>query len=313
MAVSNDTIRLYTVAALSTPTIGPGTVRSWYLDGIRFGRAHAVEILISETNRLALEKHVGSLMDAQIELDRLDAVKGWCRSIFDSDYPALLKSIPEAPAVIYGLGNPAILDSAFVAVVGTRKPSLVGTLFTKDFVQFLAHEGVGIASGLALGIDTIAHTAALDSHGRTLAVLPSGLDIITPTSNTSLARRILAAEGAIVTEHPLGTMARKAEFVRRNRIISGLSIASVLCECAPEGGSIHQARYTAIQKRPLFTFVPDTRWPHVDDFLPGGAEVLIKELGATAIHSRKDYSSVLNAVDSMLDRPPVDGSQLPLI
>src|SRR5207248_4003174 len=141
-------------------------------------------------------------------------------------YPPLLKEINNAPSVLYIAGSFKKEEDQFaMGVVGTRKVSAYGRQVTEQFARELAHGHVTVVSGLAHGIDTIAHTAALDAGGRTIAVLACGLDIIYPASNFNLAKRIVeSGQGALLTAFPLGVQPEAGNFPARNHIISGLSL-----------------------------------------------------------------------------------------
>lgn len=299
--------------ALNLPRVGVGTVRSWFTEDSRFGRDYALQQLTTRVESLVGVNFRISMEQAAEQLELYERLGIWCLTIYDPVYPFLLRGISEAPVVLYGRGAVDTVSSLLVGVVGTRNPSILGRLFTRDFVEFLCSNSIGIASGLALGIDTEAHQTALRFDGRTVAVLAGGVDRVSPSSNAQLAMRILDSGGAILSEHPPDTIPRRAEFVRRNRIISGISIASVLSESGSTGGSIHQARYTAQQRRPLFTFLPDASWPHTNEFSHEGANVLVDELGATKITSRLDYTSVLSALQRASNIPPSHGGQIPLL
>lgn len=149
----------------------------------------------------------------------------------DPDYPALLRQIPEPPPVLFVRGDPAILHRPQVAMVGTRNPSADGRVNAHAFARGLAEAGFVVTSGLALGVDGRAHEGALET-GTTVAVLGSGPDRIYPARHKHLAARIADA-GTLVTEFPPGAPPRAHHFPRRNRIISGLSLATLVVEAAP--------------------------------------------------------------------------------
>jgi DNA processing protein len=167
------------------------------------------------------------------------------------DYPVLLKETHDHPAVLYVRGTLAAADADSVAVVGTRKATSYGRQVTEDLVSSLALNGITIISGLARGIDTIAHRAALEAGGRTIAVFACGLDIVYPPENLKLAKDILE-NGALVSEHPLGTKPKPENFPRRNRILSGLSLGVLVVESGEKGGALITASFAVDQNREVF-------------------------------------------------------------
>ncbi len=167
------------------------------------------------------------------------------------NYPALLRETHDHPAVLYVRGTLDASDADSVAVVGTRKATAYGRQVTEDIVSSMAINGITIISGLARGIDTIAHRAALDAHGRTIAVFACGLDIVYPPENVKLARDILE-RGALISEHPLGTKPKPENFPRRNRILSGLSRGVLVVESGEKGGALITAGFALDQNREVF-------------------------------------------------------------
>lgn len=170
----------------------------------------------------------------------------------DDEYPKLLREIPNPPVVLYILGELQPPDETAIAVVGTRKFSLYGKQVADDLVRDLVRAGLTIVSGLALGIDGLAHKAALFYSGRTIAVLASSVDNIYPSSNRAIAEKILQGHGAIISEMPLGTPPLKHFFPHRNRIISGLSLGTVIIEAAADSGSLITARHALEQNRQVY-------------------------------------------------------------
>lgn len=177
------------------------------------------------------------------------------RTLNDAGYPALLKEIPDAPYVLYVKGHkprtPIDLTRT-IGVVGTRKNTPYGREATERLVTDLVREGCTIVSGLAMGIDAIAHQAALDAGGSTIAVLGCGIDIIAPSVNARLYADIVNGGGAIVSEMPLGHRPAKGLFPARNRIISGLSLGVVVVEGTKESGALITAKNAAEQGREVF-------------------------------------------------------------
>jgi DNA processing protein len=170
----------------------------------------------------------------------------------DKEYPSNLAEIDDAPPVIYVKGAVKKADSCAVAIVGSRKMTSYGREVTEKFAGELASMGVTIVSGLARGIDTVAHKSAIGCGGRTIAVVASGLDKIYPPENVSLANAIIAKGSAIVSEYPLGYPALPTNFPTRNRIISGLSKAVVVVEGAKKSGTLLTATAAGEQGRTVF-------------------------------------------------------------
>lgn len=201
----------------------------------------SIENLLSARRRL----------DPQAALDRVISRGYGVCSWDDREYPANLRQIPQAPPLLYLCGSIEAQDEVAVAVVGTRRVSVYGREVARELGTALARHGVTVVSGLALGVDTIAHRAALEAGGRTVAVLGSGLDQIYPRQNQGLAARI-SERGALVSEYALGTKPDASNFPPRNRIISGLSRAVVVVEAGKRSGALITASFGAEQSRDVF-------------------------------------------------------------
>jgi DNA processing protein len=169
----------------------------------------------------------------------------------DHGYPAQLKQIDQPPPILYLRGAFSDEDAWAVAIVGTRAVTAYGRQVTEEIATTLAHNGVTVVSGLARGVDAIAHSAALKAGGRTLAVLGSGVDRIYPPENRALAEKI-TSQGAVISDYAPGTPPESANFPPRNRIISGLSLAVVVIEAAETSGSLITASFAAEQGRDVF-------------------------------------------------------------
>ncbi|MFK7804388.1 MAG: DNA-processing protein DprA [Anaerolineae bacterium] len=180
--------------------------------------------------------------------------KGVALLPFGSDeYPRYLKEIPAPPVVLYVWGNLLPTDQQALAIVGTRRLTSYGRQMARELAQGLARSGITVVSGLARGIDTEAHHAALDAGGRTIAILGSGLDFIYPPENRDLVDRILTSgQGAVISEYPLATKPQGKNFPPRNRIISGLSLGTIVVEGAIKSGALITARYAVEQNREVF-------------------------------------------------------------
>jgi len=173
-------------------------------------------------------------------------------TIDDLNYPYRLKEIPNAPYVLYYIGDIGVLNDECIGVVGTRKPSIYGKEMTEKFVKALSREKFCIVSGLAYGVDTIAHQVALNEKGKTVAVMAGGLDSIYPSENEQLAQRIVESGGCLVSEYYIGTKSDSFRFPIRNRIISGLSLGVLVTQASQKSGSLITANYAIEQNRELF-------------------------------------------------------------
>lgn len=244
-------------------------------------------------------------------------------TLFDSSYPFLLKSIPNPPVLLYVKGK-LENDRRAVACIGTRNPSGFGKKVAERISRMLSSNGWTIVSGLATGIDQICHEAALQSGGRTIAVVANGLDHIYPKSNYHLASRIVETGGALISEQPFGVKAAARNLIQRNRIQSGLSLGTFIMQSDVIGGSIHTVKYTLLQNRLLFAPLPTGE--HALEKSSAGILALIKYAGpklveeltvnaqfqkllirdylneppAIAITGSKDYSSVLKSLEQKL-------------
>jgi DNA processing protein len=190
----------------------------------------------------------------QQELERLERLKIKVITWRDATYPPLLRKIEYAPPVLYICGTLTDDDRRYsLGVVGTRKMSPYGHQVTEHLTAELVKGRITIVSGLALGVDTVAHTTALNMGGRTLAVLACGLDTIYPPSNHNLARRIVeSGQGALITSFPLGIKPEAGNFPARNHIISGLSLGVLITEAPPKSGALITAGSALAQGREVF-------------------------------------------------------------
>jgi len=206
--------------------------------------------------------------------------------VFEREYPKNLKLILNGPPVLYYKGSLAASDSLALAVIGSRKSTRYGKEVTERFVSKLIKKKIVIVSGLARGIDSIAHKSALNNGGRTIAVLGHGLDRIYPPENKSLADEIVK-NGAIVSEFPLGFEIAKSNFPARNRIISGLSQGVLVIEGAINSGSLITAGHAAEQGREVFA-VPGP----IDSVTSEGVNKLIKE----GVHPATEVNDILEVL-----------------
>lgn len=212
-------------------------------------------------------------------------------TINDTAYPSLLRDIPSPPKELYYIGaDPASwLAHPRVAIVGTRGVTPYGKRVTEDFAYELAKRGVTVVSGLALGVDAVAHAAALKAGGQHIAVVANGLDKIYPASNTQLARELLQKGGVIISEYPDTTPGFKQNFVARNRIVAGLSNAILITEATEQSGTLHTARFALEQGKDVMVVPGNITSPS-----SAGCNNLIKS-GAMPVCSIEDILHVLGA------------------
>jgi DNA processing protein len=189
--------------------------------------------------------------DLDSEMEHIARLGLTILTLEDPRYPPLLKVVPDAPPLLYIRGNLTESDTHAIAVVGTRRATTYGKTIAAELAGGLARNGITVISGLALGIDGTAHRAALDSGGRTIAVLAHGLDTIYPSEHTALAEAI-TNQGVLISELPLGSRPDRGHFVPRNRLISGLSLGVVVVEASESSGAIKTADYALDQGREVF-------------------------------------------------------------
>ncbi|MFP5440108.1 MAG: DNA-processing protein DprA [Gammaproteobacteria bacterium] len=221
----------------------------------------------------------------------------------DTHYPALLAEVSSAPSLLFCRGNVAALARPQLAIVGSRHASPSGLAAARAFAADLAAAGFVITSGLALGIDAMAHEGALAAGGETVAVLGCGADVVYPRRHVALADRI-RARGCIVTEMPPGTEPLAAHFPQRNRIISGLSLGVLVVEAAMDSGSLITARFAAEQGREVFAIPGSIHSP-----TSRGCHQLIRE-GATLVETSAQIMEALAHFVAPADRPlPAAGNR----
>jgi len=208
----------------------------------------------------------------------------------DADYPPLLKQVSAPPAILFVSGRRNVLAKPQVAIVGSRNASVDGLASAKSFAKSFAEQGLVVTSGLALGIDGHAHDGALQGNGETIAVLGCGLQNIYPARHRKLAERV-RQEGALVSEFHPTIQPKAANFPRRNRIISGLSVGVMVIEAAEKSGSLITARYAAEQGREVFALPGSIHHPQ-----SRGCNSLIKQ-GACLVQSVED---VVNEIETLL-------------
>ena len=208
-------------------------------------------------------------------------------NLSDYDYLRDLPHIPDPPKKLFIRGKLPAKRVKTVAIVGTRKPSAYGREIATKIASECAKNGIVVVSGLALGIDSIAHRAAIDSGGKTIAILANGVDKIYPRSHEDLGQRILQTNGAILSEYPNNTPARPWQFLARNRIVSGLADAVVIIEAASRSGTLSTANHALDQGKEIFAVPGNITSP-----LSAGCNQLIKN-GANPLTSVEDLLDFL--------------------
>ena len=208
-------------------------------------------------------------------------------NLSDYDYLRDLPHIPDPPKKLFIRGKLPEKRVKTAAIVGTRKPSAYGREIATKIASECAKNGIVVVSGLALGIDSIAHRAAIDSGGKTIAILANGVDKIYPRSHEDLGQRILQTNGAILSEYPNNTPARPWQFLARNRIVSGLADAVVIIEAASRSGTLSTANHALDQGKEIFAVPGNITSP-----LSAGCNQLIKN-GANPLTSVEDLLDFL--------------------
>jgi len=237
---------------------------------------------ISESTwkKIVLEKQK---IDPDSELAMLDKLKVNVITIKEEGYPPLLKNIYDPPPIIYYRGDfiKIMKRKTGISIVGSRKATYYGRKVAREIAAELASRGYIIISGLARGIDTNAHLGSLEAKGQTIAVLGSGIDRIYPPENKSLAYRIIE-NGAVISEFPIYSKPEKSNFPRRNRIISGLTVGTLVVEASEKSGALITADFALDQGREVFA-IPGS----IHSFLSRGCHNLIKQ-GAKLVYSYQD-------------------------
>lgn len=287
--VLSDRQRLDWLRLIRSDGIGPRSFRSLMN---RFGGAGpALEALPDLARQAGRDIRICPPAEAEREMAALARLGGRFIALGEVDYPRPLQAIDSAPPLLALWGDASILCRPAVALVGSRNASAAGLTLTRRLAREIGEAGFAIVSGLARGIDTAAHEASLATG--TVAVLAGGLDRIYPQQNSGLAERI-AAGGALVSEMPLGWEPRGRDFPRRNRIVSGLALGTVVVEAARRSGSLITARFANEQGRFVFAVPGSPLDPRAE-----GGNHLIRE-GATLCAAA---AHVIEALQPMVARP----------
>lgn len=243
-----------------------------------FSKKLAAEVIhFFEDSRLDKSKKY-----AELQLSKLDKVEGRIITYWDNQYPDLLKKIYDPPPYLFMKGEITSDDKYAMAIVGTRNPSDYGSTIAEKFSKEFVKLGMTVVSGLARGIDTIVHTSAIQEGGRTIAVIGSGIDYIYPPENKSLFERI-THHGAVISEYAMGTKPDAGNFPRRNRIISGLSLGTLIIETDVDGGAMITANTALDQNREVFA-IPG----NITSKKSRGTNLLIKEGRAKLVETVDD-------------------------
>ena len=283
--------------------IGPVCVRS-----LMHHLGSAAAIMDADTNELTAVKGVGpetaraimtqrETLDPVAECSKADALGARILTALDAEYPEALKTIHDPPLALYIVGELTAGDAQGIAVVGTRGPTHYGRDVATQLAAQLARMRFTVISGLALGVDTLAHQAALDAKGRTIAVLGSALDTLYPPSNAALAQAI-ARQGAVLSELPLGRRPDKTTFPMRNRIVSGMSMGVLVVEAGRGSGALITARQANEQGRSVFA-VPG----RIDAPASQGCLDLLRD-GATMVTCVDDISKEYEFLNLRMEDAP---------
>ncbi len=282
------------------PGVGPNRLRALiqhFRDPAEVARANARQLIavegVERKTALAIvhffrgpgPEEAGRYADQQ--LSRLNRMSGRIITLWDREYPANLKRIYDPPPFLFQRGISDVRDGCSLAIVGTRVPSPPALQLAARFSMEMARLGIPVISGLARGIDTAAHGGALKAHGRTVGVIGSGVDVIYPPENRSLADRIIE-QGAILSEYEMGAKPDAGNFPRRNRIISGMSLGTLIVETGIDGGAMITAATALEQNREVFA-VPSA----VNEKKKSGTNLLIKEGKAILTESVEDILAEL--------------------
>lgn len=286
----------YWVALSVHPKIGSRTIYKLYKRFNSLSRVWKMSKLELETAGLDKSQiknisEVVSSINPDREMEKVQQNNIKVKIVSDKDFPRLLKEVFDPPALLYIRGEILPEDDIALAVVGSRKYSEYGRRVCEDLVYKLAKNNLTIVSGLALGIDAIAHQVALEAKARTIAVLGCGLDQIYPVSNTRLADKILQSGGAIISEFPIGEVAQKFNFPIRNRIIAGMSLGTLVIEGAVDSGSLITAQAALGYNREVFA-IPGEIYSEMS----AGPNKLI-QMGAKMVLEDKDVLSELNIAE----------------
>ncbi len=242
----------------------------------------------------------------EAEMEKMERYGVKALTVHSPDYPVRLKEIYDYPPVLYVRGELLPEDEWCLAVVGTRRATVYGRQVAEEIVADLARNKITIVSGLAKGIDTVAHRTALETGGRSLAVFASGLDTVYPAENAELARRLIK-QGALISEYPLGVKPRADNFPRRNRILSGLCLGTLVIEAGETSGAMITAHMALEQDREVFAVPGSILSPAskgTNQLIQEGAKLvrdytdILEELNLTAVAQQLEMKEMIPASET---------------
>ncbi len=245
-------------------------------------------------------------LSLDIEMEKMERYGVQALTWHDEKYPSRLKEIYDYPPILYIKGKLLPEDDWCLAVVGTRRATIYGRQVTEEIVTDLARNNITIVSGLARGIDTVAHQASLEAGGRTIAVSACGLDIIYPAENAGLAKRIIE-HGALISEYPLGTKPKPEHFPRRNRILSGMSLGVLVTEAGESSGVLITADLALEQNRDVLAVPGNVLSPAsrgTNHLIQEGAKLvqncqdILEELNLRAVAQQLEFKEIIPASDT---------------
>ncbi|PIS07819.1 DNA-protecting protein DprA [Candidatus Berkelbacteria bacterium CG10_big_fil_rev_8_21_14_0_10_43_13] len=282
----------YLLALAANPKIGSQTLKkitAAFADPAEIWQISGGEIRSKLGEKIALNVvEARKKFNPDEEISKLSKLDVGYITMYDKEYPPLLREIPDYPVILFVRGDPKVLNMPSIAVVGSRKYSTYGAKVATTLTGGCTSNGLVIVSGLALGIDAIAHRSALDNWGITVGVVGCGLDRIYPVSNYQLGEEIISSGGTIISEFPLGVPPMKQNFPMRNRIIAGLALGTLVIEAAESSGSLITAGLALEYNREVFA-VPG----NIDSQTSAGTNKLIKD-GAIPVTEAGDILKVLN-------------------
>ena len=288
------------LSLIRAPGLGPATLKP-YLDN----SSNSGELLsqLRQSSDTRVKKALDEIDEAQVESDEnwLNSSENQLIHYFSPQYPAILREMIDAPFALFARGDVELLTFPQLAIVGSRSATQGGLANASAFAEFLAQNGIVITSGLAKGIDAAAHKGALNVNGGTIAIMGTGLDHIYPAEHKALAHQI-ADNGLILTEYPPGTGPHPGNFPRRNRLIAGLSLGTLVVEAAVKSGSLITARLASEMGRDVFAIPGSIHNP-----MARGCHFLIRQ-GAKLVVTAEDIVEELLPKFSPAEMPAAPSS-----
>lgn len=282
---------------LTLPGIGPGRIRRLFQvfdSASRILKAPVQQLIRVDGIDYKLAEQIktgGDEREARRQMALIEKQKVRCLTIWDPEYPAALKQISDPPLILFYRGELKPAHARAIAIVGTRTPSSYGKVVTSEITRQLSTRGITVVSGMARGVDAIAHHTAMQAGGQTLAVLGNGLDRCYPPENRPLYDQI-PKQGALLSEFFLGTAPDAPNFPRRNRIISGLSMGTLVVEAGDRSGALITAFYAVNHNREVFAVPGNITSPK-----SRGCNRLLKQ-GAKLVQTVEDILEEIPAFDS---------------